>query len=122
MTLKRVEALGYVAEEARSAADARARLAAGGIDIVLTDIVMPGDMDGVDLARWMSVHQLVVPIVFATAFSGRAAFAEVRRSRDVVTLSKPYSRKALAQGSLPALALSATTLRWRKRNRRCARS
>ena len=59
VTLKRVEALGYVAEEARSAADARARLAAGGVDIVLTDIVMPGDMDGVDLARWMSVHQLV---------------------------------------------------------------
>ncbi len=70
---------------------------ASGIDIVLTDIVMPGDMDGVDLARWMSVHQLgSLPIVFATAFSGRAAFAEVRRSRDVVTLSKPYSRKALA--------------------------
>ena len=96
VTLKRVEALGYVAEEARSAADARARLTAGGVDIVLSDIVMEGPMDGVDLARWMSVNQPSVPIVLATAFPGQTGAAEPRRPRDVVKLIKPYSRKALA--------------------------
>jgi CheY-like chemotaxis protein/anti-sigma regulatory factor (Ser/Thr protein kinase) len=96
VTLKRVEALGYVAEEASSAADARTRLMAGGVDIVLSDIVMPGDMDGVELARWMSTHQPSVPIVLATAFPGRAGAAELKRPRDVVKLIKPYSRKALA--------------------------
>ena len=96
VTLKRVEALGYVAEEARSAADARARLTTDGVDIVLSDIVMPGDMDGVGLARWMAVQQPSVPIVLATAFPGRASVVELRRSPDVVKLIKPYSRKALA--------------------------
>ena len=96
VTLKRVEALGYVAEEASSAAEARARLKAGGVDIVLSDIVMPGDMDGVGLARWMAIHQPSVPIVLATAFPGRASVVELKRSRDVVKLIKPYSRKALA--------------------------
>ncbi len=96
VTLKRVEALGYVAEEARSADEARARLTAGGVDIVLSDIVMQGAMDGVDLARWMSVNQPSVPIVLATAFPGGPGAAELRRSRDVFTLIKPYSRNALA--------------------------
>src|SRR5271157_3332611 len=96
VTLKRVEALGYVAEEARSAADARARLTAGGVDIVLSDIVMERAMDGVDLARWMSVNQPSVPIVLATAFPGGPGYAELRRSRGVFILIKPYSRKALA--------------------------
>jgi DNA-binding NtrC family response regulator len=96
VTLKRVEALGYVAEEARSAADARARLTEGGIDIVLSDIVMQGAMGGVELARWMSVNRPSVPIVLATAFPGGAGHAEFRRSRDAFALIKPYSRKALA--------------------------
>lgn len=96
VTLKRVEALGYVAEEARSAAAARARLTAGGVDIVLSDIVMQGAMDGVDLARWMSVNQPSVPIVLATAFPGGPGYAELRRSRGAFALIKPYSRKALA--------------------------
>ena len=94
VTLKRVEALGYVAEEASSADEARARLTAGGVDIVLSDIVMEGAMDGVDLARWMSVNHPSLPIVLATAFPG--GYAELRRSRGVFTLIKPYSRKALA--------------------------
>src|SRR5208283_5810909 len=96
VTLKRVEALGYVAEEARSADEACARLTAGGVDIVLSDIVMPGVMDGVNLARWMSVHQTSVPIVLATVFLGGAGAAELRRPRDLFTLIKPYTRKALA--------------------------
>jgi PAS domain S-box-containing protein len=96
VTLKRVEALGYVAEEARSAAEARARLMAGGVDIVLSDIVMERAMDGVDLARWMSVNQPSVPIVLATAFPGGAGYAELRRTRHAFALIKPYSRKALA--------------------------
>jgi two-component system CheB/CheR fusion protein len=96
VTLKRVEALGYVAEEARSAADARARLMMGGVDIVLSDIVMHGAMDGVDLARWMSDNQPSVPIVLATAFPGGPGYAELRRTRGAFALIKPYSRKALA--------------------------
>ena len=96
VTLKRIEALGYVAEEASSAVEARARLTAGGIDIVLSDIVMEGAMDGIELARWMSVNQPSVPIVLATAFPGGPGYVELRRTRDAFALIKPYSRRALA--------------------------
>ena len=57
---------------------------------------MQGAMDGVDLARWMSVNQPSVPIVLATAFPGGPGYAELRRSRGAFALIKPYSRKALA--------------------------
>jgi DNA-binding LytR/AlgR family response regulator len=76
---------------------------------VLSDIVMPGDMDGVGLARWTADHQPSVPIVLATAISsGRVGTAEPIQQRDVIKLIKPYSRAALAaalsQGLLRARA------------------
>jgi hypothetical protein len=56
---------------------------------------MSGTMDGVALARWSDNH-LSLSIVLATAVSGGPGGAELRRTRDVLTLIKPYSRKALA--------------------------
>jgi two-component system, chemotaxis family, CheB/CheR fusion protein len=104
VTVKRVEALGYVAEEASCADEARERLTAGGVDIVLSDMVMPGVMDGVDLARWMSFKQPSLPIVLATAFPGQVGAAEPRPPRDVVKLTKPYTRTALASALSQALS------------------
>ena len=126
VTLKRVEALGYVAEEARSAADARARLTAGGVDIVLSDIVMEGALDGVDLARWMSVNQPSVPIVLATAFPGgarlRRAQTLARRFHIDQALFAHRRSRRLSRESCRASALSARRPRRRRRSRRPARS
>ncbi|MBX9661857.1 response regulator [Novosphingobium sp.] len=56
---------GFAAEQAASAAEARARLAAEVYDIVLLDIMMPGE-DGLSLCRHL-VEARQLPVIFLTA-------------------------------------------------------
>jgi CheY-like chemotaxis protein len=78
--------LGNSVVEAASAAEAIAEFAAGvSIDIVFSDIQMPGSMDGLSLARWISYHHPGVNVVLTSGNSHRRA-AEVTAS----FLPKPY--------------------------------
>lgn len=64
------------------------------VDIVLTDIVMPGGKSGVDLARWIrSTHGGKLPVILATGYSERTADAS---AEGFVILRKPYTRNDLA--------------------------
>jgi two-component system OmpR family response regulator len=56
---------GFAATQAASAAEARARLAAEAFDIVLLDIMMPGE-DGLSLCRHL-IEARGVPVIFLTA-------------------------------------------------------
>ncbi|WP_421836245.1 response regulator [Novosphingobium sp.] len=56
---------GFAAEQAASAAEARARLAAEAFDIVLLDIMMPGE-DGLSLCRHL-IEARGLPVIFLTA-------------------------------------------------------
>ena len=56
---------GFAAQQAASAAEARARLAAEAYDIVLLDIMMPGE-DGLSLCRHL-VEARQLPVIFLTA-------------------------------------------------------
>jgi two-component system OmpR family response regulator len=56
---------GFAASQAPSAAEARARLAAETFDIVLLDVMMPGE-DGLSLCRHL-VETRRVPVIFLTA-------------------------------------------------------
>jgi two-component system OmpR family response regulator len=56
---------GFAARQAASAAEARARLAAEAYDIVLLDIMMPGE-DGLSLCRHL-VEARQLPVIFLTA-------------------------------------------------------
>lgn len=56
---------GFVAAQAASAAEARARLAAEAYDIVLLDIMMPGE-DGLSLCRHL-IEARGLPVIFLTA-------------------------------------------------------
>jgi len=56
---------GFAAEQAASAAEARARLAAETFDIVLLDIMMPGE-DGLSLCRHL-IEARQLPVIFLTA-------------------------------------------------------
>jgi len=88
-------ALGY---RTLTAADATGALAIlrrdEPIDLLFTDIVMPGGMSGVELAR--QARQLRGDIrVLLT--SGYAAAAESRTDEGFAVLSKPYRQKQLAE-------------------------
>jgi signal transduction histidine kinase/CheY-like chemotaxis protein len=104
-----LEHLGYSVTHASSARAALGELAGGKrIDIVLSDVMMPGGMNGVDLAREIRSRQLGVPVLLT---SGYADAAKAQAAVDgVPVLAKPYAlqdlevamRDALVSGGLTA--------------------
>jgi two-component system NtrC family sensor kinase len=94
-----LERLGHAVEVVPSAQDALALLRAksdpkAGFDLVLSDIVMPGEMDGLDLARRVHAEFANLPIVLVTGYS---ASADAARREGFEVLRKPYTVDRLAQ-------------------------
>jgi len=89
-----LEELGYQVDEAPNAAVALDRLAdpeQPNIDVLFSDIVMPGPLDGIALAD--EVHRLYpsIRIVLATGYSTR-----LMASSGYQVLAKPFNQEALA--------------------------
>ncbi|MDY0884389.1 response regulator [Dongia soli] len=78
---------GHEVELCRSANDGLAVLRAGGIDVVFSDIVMPG-MSGLELALEINARWPQVGIVLTT---GYAAGLSVPQTAIFDLLPKPYS-------------------------------
>ena len=76
-------------------ADALMTLESEALDLVLTDIKLAGDGDGLDVAR--AARARGIPVLFVTAFPSEEAGA-----LGVGCLAKPYSEKVLT-GALDAL-------------------
>jgi signal transduction histidine kinase/ActR/RegA family two-component response regulator len=89
-----LEELGNEAVRALSAADALDRLVSDGpFDLVFSDMVMPGDMDGLQLAHEIARRRPDLPVVLTTGYSSAAASAANENLRLLV---KPYRIEALA--------------------------
>ncbi|MBL4687541.1 MAG: response regulator [Nannocystaceae bacterium] len=102
LTAMSVRGLGYLAIEASTAVEALNKLGSHPeIALVMSDIVMPGGMDGVSLAH--EIHRLHpgLPVVLASGYSeGTPDISGVPR------LAKPYRRAALAESLHRALHAS----------------
>jgi len=84
--------LGYTALRVANAAEALHQLESGEpIDLMFTDIIMPGGMNGVELAREARKRRADLPIVLTTGYGGRGE-TEVE---GFPVLRKPYDRDAL---------------------------
>jgi len=96
--------LGYKVREADSAMPALAILSgADPVDLLFTDIVMPGAMDGLDLAYQAARLWPGLRVLLTSGFpGGRAADRRVADS-PFGLLDKPYSLKELAQAVRTAL-------------------
>jgi CheY-like chemotaxis protein len=90
--------------EADTAGTALAMLENGAVDLLFTDVVMPGGMDGFELAdrvksRWSSIR-----VLLTSGFSGDQVS---RRSGELRTsarlLGKPYDLEELARAVREAL-------------------
>lgn len=85
--------LGY---RVRSVANAQAAIAAlrldADVDLVFSDILMPGGMNGLELAREITQRFPGIPVLLATGYSVSAQDA-VRQG--VVVLQKPYDLESL---------------------------
>jgi signal transduction histidine kinase/ActR/RegA family two-component response regulator len=85
--------LGYTYVRAAQAADALRLLEQGeAFDLVFSDMVMPGDMDGLTLAKTIRARHPDLPVVLTTGYSEAAATATAERFK---LLSKPYGIDAL---------------------------
>ena len=104
VTLKRVESLGYCVLEASSGAGALRIIESGErVAAMLTDIIMPGGMSGLDLAKAVEQSNARIAIVLASGFAGRPINGDRVASKHRI-LAKPYSREDLAQALHDALA------------------
>jgi CheY-like chemotaxis protein len=94
--LRQLHELGYRSSECESAAAALAVLQRQRIDLLFTDIVMPGGLDGVGLAHLAGERWPTLKIVLTSGFPRD----RLDTNGDPRLLSKPYSKQELA--SVPA--------------------
>ena len=89
--------LNYQVLEASDAAAALAILQAEPVDLILSDVVMPGPMDGIDLASRVLTAWPGVAIVLTSGFlAGQASDRLTGPLASVALLSKPYEPDSLA--------------------------
>jgi PAS domain S-box-containing protein len=88
-----LEQLGYTVRRVANAEAALREIELDGIDLVFSDIVMPGKMDGLGLARHLKATKPGLPILLASGYSDAAL--SVRG--DFPILRKPYEIHELSQ-------------------------
>jgi len=88
-----LEQLGYAVRWVSNAEEALAEIDADGIDLVFSDIVMPGKMDGLALAQAVREKYPRLPILLATGYSDTLR----RTSLGFQILRKPYEIHELSQ-------------------------
>jgi CheY-like chemotaxis protein len=96
--------IGYRADHVRDGATALALLLSGQrFDAVFSDIIMPGGMNGLDLARKVRQHFPGLPILLSSGYA-RATSEVYREGFDII--AKPYSADSLAQALRRTIAQS----------------
>jgi PAS domain S-box-containing protein len=97
VTMRRIEQLGYRVLEADSVAAAIEILQSGAlVDLVFSDVVMPGGKTGFDLAAWVLEHRRALPVVLTSGFAQDAAQSTALHVETLNILRKPYGRAELA--------------------------
>lgn len=91
-----VESLGYrVTAVADGAAALEAIRAAGDVSLLFTDVVMPGEMNGLVLAERALAHFPGLKILFTSGYSENAILRRGSLVSGARLLSKPYRRRDL---------------------------
>ena len=88
-----LEQLGYTVRRVTDAETALHEVELDGIDLVFSDIVMPGKVDGLSLAQRLKEIRPDLPILLATGYSDAAANAR----GNFPILRKPYAIHQLSQ-------------------------
>lgn len=88
---------GFIVIEAATADEGRSVLGAGvNVDLVFSDINMPGSMDGVGLAQWLGSHHEEIPVVLTSGVSSALTLAATAAPRVKAFVDKPYDHELLA--------------------------
>jgi PAS domain S-box-containing protein len=99
--------LGYRVLKAKDAESALSVLASGvPIDLLFTDVVMPGTLRSPELARIARERRPGIAVMFTSGYTENAIVHGGRLDDGVDLLSKPYTREALARRLRDALRRS----------------
>ncbi len=94
VTVRELNKLGYKTLAVSSASEARELLDLDdSIDMLFSDVLMPGDMDGYQLASWAAKHHEGVKVVLCSGYTKRAVADFV--GEQIPLLQKPFTRKQL---------------------------
>ncbi len=105
VTVKRLDMLGYKVVTAENAPAAITVLQGPAkIDLVFSDVVMPGGMSGFQLVKWVRTNRPEIKVLLTSGFTGEVAQnGEREASRNVEVLRKPYAIAELARAVREAL-------------------
>ncbi|HTE44020.1 MAG TPA: response regulator, partial [Gemmatimonadaceae bacterium] len=105
MLTRSLRRLGYRVVEATSGVDALLLWPdiAGGVDLVLTDMVMPGGVSGTDLAASLREQKPGIEIIVMSGHSAKVGNERDAAAHGVRFMSKPFSLATLRQTVLAAL-------------------
>lgn len=104
LSVQRIAALGFQVEVAENADAAYAALQNGAqIDLVFSDVVMPGTLNGYDLAQKVATEFPQVKVLLTSGYASDALLRNYRHDPNRSILHKPYRLKDLVtrlQGAL----------------------
>jgi DNA-binding NtrC family response regulator len=84
----------------------------GGIDLVISDIQMPGDIDGLDLARSLKNSHPALPVILISGFANKVT------EERFIFIQKPFLPKTILE-KIDGLLISAPKIErdnWRGRH------
>ena len=103
VTLRDLKRLGYRTLEANNASMAKTMIDSGQkIDLVFSDVLMPGDIDGQMLGLWVEKNHPLIKVVLTSGFTKRKTEVGEHES-SFPLLRKPYTIEALAKKVSTAL-------------------
>lgn len=107
---EQLTALGYRVVVAASGEEALAKLPGLKIDLLFTDIVMPGGMSGLELVEKFSEFNPTTPVLMTTGYN-EDLVADIPRGTRLDVIGKPYRREELADRVYVALNRQTSTRR-----------
>ncbi|KFE33895.1 ATP-binding protein [Thioclava atlantica] len=102
--LDRLEALGYAVLEAGDVTQALSIIEQGEpVDMVFSDVVLPGERSGYDLACQLHLSHPEIPVLLTSGHTSRHLVRRSDQDPEIELLQKPYSIAALAASVARAL-------------------
>jgi signal transduction histidine kinase/ActR/RegA family two-component response regulator len=93
-----LQSLGYATLSATNAREALALIVGGAVfDLLLTDVIMPGRMNGRELVDEARKRRPSLKVLFTSGYSENALVHHGRLDAGVLLLSKPYNKSDLAR-------------------------
>jgi CheY-like chemotaxis protein len=103
ITCGMLQDLGYSVRQADAASKALALVEEGEpIDLVFSDVIMPGGMNGIELVKELKIRRPELPVLLTSGYTARN-FAAAAAVDDLPLLRKPYTMADLSKAIQHAL-------------------